>query len=203
VDWSRGALPLGLLLFGVTAFGYFRRRAGHVVARGAYPALAAKLGLEYRPSRYASGVGTLSGTREGFAVSVDPDEQRKVTVRFRAAPKVELWSHEHNKRPGPGLVSFRPRERRLAALARTASASPELAERLEASEALGEAAERLRRVPQLKAFSVTASGVSATYDFGNPPFIPADVAEEALELLLGFARAIEPPEAPTSYDNSL
>jgi hypothetical protein len=87
VDWlSLGALPIGLVFFAGTALGVARRRAGHVRARADYPALAQELGLEYRPSRYATGVGSLVGSIDGYRLLIDPDDQRRILLTWVTPP---------------------------------------------------------------------------------------------------------------------
>src|SRR5690606_9153412 len=94
-----GALPMGLLFFAGLVFGLVRRKTGHRLARKQYPELATRLGLTYRPSPYQSGVGTLSGEYRGFSVIVDPDEQRRIRLRFEGSPKVDLRNYEKEGRP--------------------------------------------------------------------------------------------------------
>src|SRR5690606_39370728 len=85
-----GALPLGMVFFAGLVFGVLRRKSGHRAAARGYPDLATRLGLTYKPSSYRSGVGSLVGTYQGFVVIVDPDEQRRIRVRFEGAPAVDL-----------------------------------------------------------------------------------------------------------------
>ena len=199
MEWlSDGALPMGMVFFAMTVLGFFRKRAGHVVARAQYPKLAQKLGLEYRPSGYKTGVGQISGQYRGHQVTVDPDDQRRIYVRFRQSQGVDIWRHEHNKRPRPGLRSYRPSDRRVVGFFKTIHADAQTMERLEASRALGDLVDQLKNLKEIKSLSLTDTGVTAIFDFGAPPYIPADVVEIVLPALSGMAQLIEgePEQAP-------
>lgn len=184
---------MGILFFGLTVFGFVRRKAGHVVARSQYPALAQKLGLAYTASPFKSGVGRLDGEVDGFRITVDPDDQRRIYLRFSSAPAIELQSYAHNKRPAPGQRSFRPTSSVLGQLFKTSHGSTEMIERLEADEEISGVLKPLKFVRSLKTLSVTSSGVTAVFDYGNPPFIPADVVQDTVPRLIRLAQTFEDP----------
>lgn len=185
------AAGMGMLFFGVMVFGALRRKAGNVVARAQYPKLANKLGLNYSPSPFRKGVGKLEGKLDGFSVVVDPDDQRRIYVRLVSNPAVELHSFVHNKRALSGMRSFRPTSPVLAGLFKTSHASSEIIERLNRSEELTESLRPLKFLRPLKTLSVTSSGIAAVFDFGNPPYIPAEVVDDLLPRLVYLARTIE------------
>lgn len=185
-------VPLGFLFFGIMVFGFLRKKAGNVVARNQYPALAKRLGLVHKPSPYRNGIGRIEGVYDGYAVTVDPDDQRRIFVRFATAPRVELHSYAHNKRPSAGLKNFRPPSGVLASQFKTAQASPELIEALSDDEKLPGLIRPLKFIRELKTVSVTASGVVAVFDYGNPPFIPTGIVEDILPRLTALASVFEP-----------
>lgn len=180
-----------MLMFAVTTWGFLRRKTGHVLARSQYPELAKQLGLTYRQSRYASGVGVLSGTYQGHQVTVDPDDQRHIRIALPEPPGVELWMHKHNRRPPPGMQSFRPRSRALAALFQTAHGTPRGIRIVQEAEDLDAIANRLRRMRELKSFSVTENGVTAVLDAGSPPFIPVPVVRRMLDAQVRIAEKFQ------------
>lgn len=187
-----GALPFGgFLFFGIMVFGFLRKKAGNVVARSQYPGLAEKLGLSHTPSSYKKGVGRLDGHFDGFDVSVDPDDQRRIFVRFQHSPDVSLHSYAHNKRPSAGQQSFRPPAGILSSQFKTAQASPDLIEVFTTDSALPSLLRPLKFIRELKTVSVTSSGVVAVFDYGNPPFIPAGIIEDVLPRLTSLAAVFE------------
>jgi hypothetical protein len=194
-SWLSGGAAMsmgGLLFMGVTVFGVLRRKAGNVIARVQYPGLAAKLGLQYTPAAYKNGVGRLTGTFKGFRVIVDPDDQRRIFVAFENAPPVELHSFVHNKRSGQGQQAFRPSSKVLAKLFKTSHASADLIEALDEDADLSQRLKSLSFVRELKTLSVTPSGVSAIFDFGNPPYIPSELVDDVLPRLVALASVLEP-----------
>lgn len=193
-DWlSNGALPIGMLFMLATVFKVVRRKAGNVVARAQYPGLASKLGLTFTPAPYKNGVGRLSGQYKGFRVTVDPDDQRRIFIAFQSSPAVELHNYVHNKRSSTGQGSFRPGNKVLSKLFKTCHASTPLARALNESEGLGEALKPLFFVRELKTLSVTASGVIVVFDFGVPPYIPAELVDDLLPRLVKLASVFEQP----------
>lgn len=193
MDWSSlGALPVGLVFFAGTALGVLRRRRGHVAARAEYPAVANELGLTYRPSRYATGVGSLVGTIQGFKVVVDPDEQRRIAVSFLQEPGVVLYRKVETRRPPPGHSTFRLKNQRAAAFFSTCWATPDGAALLGDGECLEPITRMLGDLRAAKDVNLTASGVIVTFDFGNPPFIPAEVVQRAVPALIRLAQTLSP-----------
>ncbi len=191
MDLSSGALPMGMLFFGMMVLGVVRRKAGNVVARSQYPKLADKLGLSYRPSSFKDGVGKIVGQLDGYQVTVDPDDQRRIYLRFDSQPEVELHSFVHNKRAVSNMTAFRPTSSVLSSQFKTAHASTAIARRLNENTVLDEAIKPLRFLRSMKNLSATSNGISATFDYGSPPYIPAEVVEDVLPRLVHLAQVIE------------
>ncbi len=191
MDLSGGALPMGMVFFGIMVAGFVRRKAGHVTARNQYPRVAAQLGLTYTPSAYKTGVGKLDGVIDGYRVTVDPDDQRRIYVRFNHAPAVELHSYAHNKRPAQGTRSVRLVSPRLNALFKTTHADDSVAARLNDAKELDGQLKPLKFLRQLKTLSVTSSGITAVFDYGNPAYIPREVIDDVLPRLLAVARVVD------------
>lgn len=187
-----GALPMGLIFFAGLVFSLLRRKTGHHLARKQYPELAARLGLAYKPSSYRSGVGTLSGTYRGFAVVVDPDEQRRIRVRFEGSPKVDLRNYEKEGRPPHDMRTVFSRDKKFDAFFKTRWAGEAERTLLEALDHPAALLAPFRLVRELKELNVTAVGVSCVFDYGNPPFIPRDVVELLLPAMVELARLFEP-----------
>jgi hypothetical protein len=186
------ALPIGLLMFAGLGWSYFRRRAGHRQARDAYPDLAVRLGLAYRAPSSAHGIGQLHGTLRGFAVVVDPDDQRKLIVRFRGEPKIDFRNYENPVHPGKWL-HFTSGRRAIDTFFVTRYADPSIAERLRAADLdslIKPFTERYRY--EVKQLNLTQHGVTCVLDFGNPPRIPPAAVEVLLPALLDWAEVIEP-----------
>jgi len=193
VDWlSLGALPIGLVFFAGTALGVLRRRAGHVAARADYPALAQEFGLAYRPSRYATGVGGLTGSIDGFRLVVDPDEQRRILLSWPVPPGIVLYRKADNRRPPPGFAPIRLKNSRASAFFATSLTTAAGAERLGAGDALEPFIQKLADIRALKDTSITEAGITLTFDYGSPPFIPARVVRHVLPALLKLARSLCP-----------
>jgi len=193
VDWfSLGALPIGLIFFAGTALRVLRRRAGHVSAREEYPAIASELGLTYRASRYATGVGTLTGSIDGFKLVVDPDEQRRIWLTWSISPGLIFHHRPDTRRPPPGYAAIRVKNQRVASFFSTSLATPEGARSLGDGGPLEAFVLTLRELGGLKDASVSDAGISLTFDFGSPPFIPAGVVRASVPALVGLARALSP-----------
>ncbi len=198
--FSSQAVPVGLVFFGSMVLGFLRRRVGNQKASKRYPALAAQLGLTHRPSRYQKGVGTLTGEYQGFAVVVDPDEQRRIRVKFKGRPRVDLRNYEVPTPPPQGMGTLFSRDKHFDAFFKTRHVGSEERARLEVLERPSELLAPFRHLRELKQLSVTDSGVSAVFDFGNPPHIPADVVEAVLPALVDLARLIEDPDEPPAQN---
>jgi hypothetical protein len=193
VEWlSFGALPLGLVFFAGTALGVVRRRAGHVRARADYPALARELGLEYRSSRYATGVGSLVGSIDGYRLLVDPDDQRRILLSWTAPPGLILHQRADTRRPPPGYAALRLRQEGAQAFFRTSLATKAGVEALGDGAALERFVLALAGLRGLKDTSITDAGITLSFDFGNPPFIPVQVVRHVVPAMVGLARTWSP-----------
>jgi hypothetical protein len=191
VDWSSlGALPVGLVFFAGTAWGVLRRRRGHVAARAEYPAVANELGLTYRPSRYATGVGSLVGTIDRFKVVVDPDEQRRIAVSFLQEPGIVVHHKMDARRPPPGYSTFRLKNQRVATFFPTCWATPAGVAVLGDGSCLEPIVRMLGDLRAVKDVNLTASGLIVSFDFGNPPFIPAEVVRSAVPVMIRLAQTL-------------
>jgi hypothetical protein len=194
----------GLIMFAALAFGFLRRKAGHRKAREDYPALAARLHLEYRPPSSPTQIGTLYGNLRGFVVLVDPDDQRKLIVRFRGEPEIDFRTYSGPRRPSR-LEYYSSQNRSFDLFFKTRYVSPELAERLDDVDLPALIAPFQKHYArELKQLNITQHGVTCTLDFGTPPHIPAAAVEELLPALLDWAQAIEPLHTEASLvDQSL
>jgi hypothetical protein len=185
------AMPIGLLMFAALAAKFFRRKAGQQRAQADYPALAQRLGLSYRSGGRPNQIGQLHGVLRGFRVAVDPDEQRKLIVRFRSEPRIDFRSYEGPRCPAD-MFYFSTGNRDVDRFFPTRFVSHELAERLDGvdwAQLLQPFRTRYRKV--LKELNITQHGVTCALDFGNPPHIPADVVAELLPAMVDWAEAVE------------
>jgi hypothetical protein len=193
VDWlSLGALPIGLVFFAGTALGVVRRRAGHVRARADYPALARELGLEYRPSRYATGVGSLVGSIDGYRLLVDPDDQRRILLNWTAPPGLILHQRADTRRPPPGYAPLRLSHAAAQAFFQTSLATKAGVEVLGDGVGLAPFVLAVSGLRGLKDASITDAGITLSFDFGNPPFIPAEVVRHVVLAMVGLAPTLSP-----------
>lgn len=193
MPFSSQAVPVGLVFLGGMLLTVLRRKAGHRKAQGGYPELAQRLGLTYRPSPYRRGVGTLSGEHDGYSIVVDPDEQRRMRVKFRGAPRVDLRSYEHGARAPHGLGTIFSSDKGFDAYFKTRFAAEDERAHIEALRRPSELIEPLCAVRELKELTITQSGVACLFDYGNPPYIPVDVVESLLPALVKLARALDMP----------
>ncbi|HEY6729373.1 MAG TPA: hypothetical protein VI197_35425 [Polyangiaceae bacterium] len=201
---NSGALPIGFLMFFGMAFAFVKRRATHKLASKAFPELAERLGLIYKPSPYRGGIGTLSGTFQGYRVFVDPDEQRKVSLHFEGAPGVLLRNYAQNQRPPAELNRLYSGDRSFDAFFKTRYADDGVAARIQEYEkwpALVAVLEgEFRR--ELAQFNVSESGITLVVNFGNPPHIPGGAVERLLEICVRCASIIDPVGAAQRSDAS-
>lgn len=192
--FSAKALPIGFLMFFGMVYAFLKRRAGHKLAARAFPRLAERLGLTYKPSPYRAGIGTLSGTLSGYRVFVDPDEQRKISLHFRGEPGVLLRNYEQNQRPPADLARLSSGNRSFDAFFKTRYADAAVGQRIRAHKgwrAMVQAfTQEFRR--ELKQCNVSETGITLVLDFGNPPHIPGGAVERLLDLMVQLARIIEP-----------
>lgn len=186
------AVPIGLLMFAALAWKFFRRRAQQTRAQAEYPELAKRLGLSYRSPTAANQIGRLHGVLRGFAVVVDPDEQRKLIVRFRGEPRIDFRSYEGPVCPAD-MVYYSSGSREIDRFFPTRFASREIAERLEAAD-LARLLQPFRGLYRdaVKQLNITQHGVTCVLDFGNPPHIPAQAVLALLPALLDWAELFEP-----------
>lgn len=191
---SQGALPIGFLMFFGMAFAFVKRRATHKLASRAFPELAARLGLVYKSSPYRGGIGTLSGVLDGYRVFVDPDEQRTLSLHFEGAPPVLLRSYSQNQRPPVELGRLYSGDRSFDAFFKTRYADDEVAVRIQQYKQwrplIAALEGEFRR--ELTQFNVSDTGVTLVVNFGNPPHIPGGAVERLLEIMVCFARVIDP-----------
>jgi hypothetical protein len=178
-------------MFGGLVWGYFRRRAGQRQAREDFPALAARLGISFRAPSNPNQIGKLSGTVRGRSVFVDPDEQRKIIVRFRGEPNVDLRNYDTGRRP-PAMSSFSFGDRKLDSYFKTRYADPALIARLQLADwvRLMEPF-TLRYVHEVKELNLTSHGVTCVLDFGSPRYIPGSAVEVLLPVMLDLADVVE------------
>jgi len=191
---NSGALPIGFLMFFGMAFAFVKRRATHKMASKAFPELSERLGLVYKPSPYRGGIGTLSGTFQGYRVFVDPDEQRKVSLHFEGAPGVLLRNYAQNQRPPAELNRLYSGDRSFDAFFKTRYADDAVAERIQQYKKwqplVAVLEGEFRR--ELAQFNVSETGITLVVNFGNPPHIPGGAVERLLEISVHFARVIDP-----------
>jgi hypothetical protein len=190
----QGALPIGLLMFVFTAFTFLRRRRERQLATRDLPSLAAELGLTHVAPRYNGAQGQLRGTFQGRSVIVDPDDRRRLLVRFNVAPPVDLRRAPPESAPRRGWVLVHSKSRAFNSFFRTRVAAPELAEALAQHSAVepllapfltGE----FSRV--INEFAIGQDGVSCRLDYGTPPYFPVAAIRELLPACCAWADTIE------------
>lgn len=201
--FNSGALPIGFLMFFGMAFAFMKRRATHRLASRAFPELAGRLGLAYKPSPYRRGIGTLSGTLQGYRVFVDPDEQRKVSLHFEGAPGVLLRNYAQNQRPPAELARLYSGDRSFDAFFKTRYADDAVARRIQRHKQQWQSLiavleGEFRR--ELAQFNVSETGITLVVNFGNPPHIPGGAVERLLDVMVRFARVIDPVDAAQDAD---
>ena len=195
MDWlGQGALPLGLLMFVGMLFAVLRRGARFRQTARAFPALGNRLGLQFKPAAHAGSIGTLSGELRGHRVFIDPDEQRRITVRFAQEPSVDLRNYQQHPCAPRGMNTYFSGDKRFDSFFKTRYVSDEVAQRLEQVADLGRLVGpfRGRYYRALKQLNVTSNGVSCIFDFGNPPHLPPAAIELLLPAMIALAHAIEP-----------
>lgn len=197
LEWlSQGSLPIGILMFAGLFLGVAWRRLRARKATRDMPALAEMLGLAYKPSSSGRGMGTLSGAYRGYRVYVDPEEQRRITVRFEHSPEVDLRSYDVPRAAPPGMRTYFSGDKKFDAFFKTRFVGEQVAARLDAAESPRQFLEPFRGAysRELKQVNVTDHGVSCVLDFGNPPHLPAEAVAHLLPGMLQLAELIEPHE---------
>jgi hypothetical protein len=183
-----------MLMFAGMFLALVLRRMRHREAAKEYPALADQLGLRFKPSPHRNGIGTLAGELDGYRVFVDPDEQRRISVRFAGEPPVELRNYEHFRRAPRGMRTYFSGDKRFDGFFKTRYVGDETRDRLAAVPRPSRKLEPFmgRYYRELKQLNITPNGVSCVFDFGNPPHIPPPAIELLLPAMLDLARLIEP-----------
>jgi len=190
-------LPIGILMFLGTAYAFLRRRLGRRRAATRFPALAAALGLEHTPPRYAGNVGVLAGTFSGRSVRVDPDEQRLIKVRFHGAPRVDLRTYENSLRAPFDMVTVHTGDREFDRFFKTRFASEDVAAHIAMAAQPGQRLRPFmgRYARHVQSITVTAEGVVCRLDFGTPPYIPEGALHELLPACVELANLLESNDA--------
>jgi hypothetical protein len=195
LEWlTKGALPIGMLMFAGMFIALVLRRARARRAAHDFPVLAHQLGLELRPSPHRRSIGTLSGEFQGYRVFVDPDELRRITVRFEHEPGVDFRNYEQARGAPRAMRTFYSGDKRFDTFFKTRYADDAVAERLAEVPQPSRLLEpfRGRYYRELKQLNITSNGISCVLDFGNPPHIPADAVQLLLPAMVQLARIIEP-----------
>lgn len=185
-------VPIGLLMFFGTYVAARRRKFVAANAAVQMPAIADRLGLEFRKPSVPGHIGTVRGTFRGYEVFVDPDERPRAVVYFSASPQVILRTYEHEKRTPAGMERFDTGSNVVDGFFKDRYAAPELAEAL-----LDHIAELQAGIRALRAASDKVAHVSLTperlecaFDYGRPNHVPALVVEVALPALAAIADAV-------------
>jgi hypothetical protein len=190
-------LPIGILMFLGTAWAVLRRRLGRRRAAQRFPDLAAQLGLEYVPPRYPGNVGVITGTYEGRALRIDPDDQRLIKLRFHGTPRVDLRTYENSLRPPFDMVIVHSGDREFDRFFKTRFASEDIAAAIatahEPSRQLAPFSGRYAR--HVQSVTVTSEGVVCRLDFGSPPYIPEGALHDLLPACAALAQLLEPTGA--------
>jgi hypothetical protein len=186
------SLPLGLIMFGGTAFALLRRKWNRKRTAQDFPSLAQELGLEYTAPRYAGAAGTLAGTYAERIVRIDPDDQRLLKVRFHGTPRVDLRSYEHTAAAPFDMTTIYSRDRDFDRFFRTRYATEAISRRIVGEPRLGRYVEAFQgsHARQIQSVTVTSEGVVCRFDY---------MSGEALQALLpacvDLADLIEPGPA--------
>jgi hypothetical protein len=205
LDWlTHAKLPIGLLMFAGMFLALVARRVRARRASRDFPELAARLGLRHRPPTRGRGIGTLSGDYAGYHVHIDPDDQRRLTVRFETSPDVDLRNYEIPRGSPPQMRTYYSGDRKFDAFFKTRYACEQVAARLAKVKNPRKLVESFRGTyyRELKQVNVTHHGVSCVLDFGNPPHLPVDAIEYLLPAMVALARVIEPHEETGPYNPS-
>ncbi len=190
-SWT-DALPIGILMFLGTLFGFARRRAGRALAQRGFPALAEKLGLQFEAPRYRGWAGRLKGELRGHEVLVQSEERARIVVYLGRQPPIELRSYAHYKRTPDGFASFSLGERKLDRWLPNRYCGVGAEDELAGNETLATTLSELSTMTDhLKQLTVEPQRIEAVLDYGSPPYIPTADAERLLRLLVDLATEIE------------
>ena len=195
------SLPLGLIMFGGTAFAILRRKWNRKRVAQDFPALGRELGLEYTAPRYAGAAGTLAGSYSDRVVRIDPDEQRLLKVRFHGTPRVDLRSYQHTAAAPFDMVTIYSRDRDFDRFFRTRYATEAIAQRIAAAEQPGRYLRAFQgsHARQIQSVTVTSDGVVCRFDY-----MSTEALRDLLPGCVALADLIEPselasvPEPPAS-----
>jgi hypothetical protein len=189
-----GALPIGILMFLGTLFAFLRRRIGRRRAAQRFPDLARELGLEHTLPRYPGAVGTLTGVYADRIVRIDPDDQRLIKLRFKAAPRVDLRTYENAVRAPFDMVTVYSGDRAFDRFFKTRFASEDIAAQIARASSPGrQLAPFIGRYSRhVQSLTVTSEGIVCRLDFGSPPYIPAGALHQLLPACAALADLIEP-----------
>jgi hypothetical protein len=189
-----GALPIGILMFLGTMFAFLRRKIGRRRAAQRFPELARELGLEHTLPRYPGAVGTLTGVYADRIVRIDPDDQRLIKLRFKAAPRVDLRTYENAVRAPFDMVTVYSGDRAFDRFFKTRFASENIAAQIARASSPGRqlAAFTGRYSRHVQSLTVTSEGIVCRLDFGSPPYIPAGALHQLLPACAALANLIEP-----------
>jgi hypothetical protein len=195
IDWpdfsALGSVPWGLVLGAVTVFGFLRKKSGHRDAQRGFPRLAERLGLTFKASSYQSGIGKMSGQVRGYAVVVDPDDQRVIRVQLPHPVGLDLSLEERTQRTRSGYEPFRPETRGAFRRLARAYGSQEGIGRLHTARSSPDV-EALLEARELRTFLVTEESIVMGFDFGSPPFLPVALVERAVPILVSWAEELSP-----------
>ena len=172
------SLPLGLLMFGGTVFALLRRKWTRKGAARDFPSLGRELGLEYTAGRYAERV-----------VRIDPDDQRLIKVRFRAAPRVDLRSYQHTAAAPFDMITVYAQDREFDRYFKTRYATQAIAQQILDARPLGRYVEPFQgaQARQIQSLTITSDGVVCRFDY-----LPAEALRELLPACVALADLIEP-----------
>lgn len=186
------SLPLGLIMFGGTAFAILRRKWSRKRTAQDFPSLGRELGLEYTAPRYAGAAGTLSGSYSARMVRIDPDDQRLLKVRFHGTPRVDLRSYEHTAAAPFDMVTIYSRDRDFDRFFRTRHATEAIAQRIADSEKPGRHVQAFTggHARQIQSVTVTSEGVVCRFDV-----MSTEALRELLPACVAIADLIEPSAA--------
>jgi hypothetical protein len=186
------SLPLGLIMFGGTAFALLRRKWNRRRAAQDFPSLARDLGLELTPPRYAGAAGTLTGKYAERVVRIDPDDQRLLKVRFHGTPRIDLRSYEHTAAAPFDMITVYSRDRAFDRFFRTRYAAEAIARRLVEAPRLAGYVQAFQGsyARHIQSVTITAEGVVCRFDS-----LPAAAVRDLLPACAALADLIEPSGA--------
>lgn len=189
-------LAAGTILYvGLWKFFYIDLTKGRWKdAKAAYPQLAQKMGLSFKPGELDDHIGEIEGVFNGSRVAVKPDESATVTVGFQSAPELFLSSVDpENIDPFPGMIRFDTENEDFDRYFQTRFAAPSIASALKKkSDALQFSAAFVNQWARpIQRFDVTRNGIEIRFKYGGQTYIPATVLESLLPDLCRFGSSFE------------